>query len=222
MPHGTGTFVITAGQRNTTLISSFALIPKFEFFAQANLFRDYRIDNYVQHFTTTVYAKYMFLVNKQNNGGAAVFLGFGQSPGYFSNTEYTKLHQNIWTAIPVTIPLFRNMISWDIMPGAMIDFDPKDNDQKATGFTWSTRLAIYKIIPKTAIVMEAYGTEGQAYSQPEYKAGLRWEPNDYIVPAISYCSKLTGEYGAGLEIGIVIFSPQFLKKDFIKNNHIEY
>jgi len=66
MPHGTGTFVITAGQRNATLISSFALVPKFEFFVQANLFRDYRIDNYVQHFTTTVYAKYMFWVNKEN------------------------------------------------------------------------------------------------------------------------------------------------------------
>ncbi|ULQ51157.1 hypothetical protein [Flavihumibacter fluvii] len=222
MPHGTGTFVITAGQRNAAMISSFALIPKFEFFVQANLFRDTRVENYVQHFTTTIYAKYMFWVNKANNGGAAVFLGMGRSPGYFANTEYTRLRENIWTAFPITIPLFKNMITWDLMPGAMVDFDPKDNEQTAWGFTWSTRLGIYKIIPKTAIVVEAYGTEGQAASPAEYKVGLRYEPNDYIVPAITYSSQLQGGYGAGFEIGIVIFAPQFLKKDFIKNNHITY
>lgn len=76
--------------------------------------------------------------------------------------------------------------------------------------------------PKTAIVGEVYGTEGQAYSTPEYKVGLRWEPNDYIIPAITYSSNFEGGLGAGLEIGIVIFAPQFLKKEFIKNNSIEY
>lgn len=222
MPHGTGTFVITAGQRSATLLSSFALIPKFEFFFQANLFRDYRVDNYVQHFTTTVYAKYMFWVNKENNGGAAVFLGFGRSPGYYADTKYTELHKNVWTAFPITIPFFKNMISLDLMPGAMVDFNSKDKGEVACGFTWSSRVAVYKIIPKTAIVMEAYGTEGKASSQPEYKLGLRWEPNDFIVPAISYSSQFGRGYGAGLEIGIVIFSPQFIKKDFIKKNHIEY
>ena len=222
MPHGTGTFVITAGQRNATLLSSFALIPKFEFFFQGNLFRDYRVENYVQHFTTTVYAKHMFWVNKENNGGGAAFLGFGRSPGYYANTEYTELHKNIWTAFPVTIPLFKNMVSLDLMPGGMVDIGAKDRDEIAWGFTWSTRVAVYKIIPNTATVIEVYGTEGQAYSKPEYKVGLRWEPNDFIVPAISYSSQLEGGYGAGLEFGVVIFSPQFLKKSFIKNNHIDY
>lgn len=222
MPHGTGTFVITGGERNSTIISSFALIKHFEFFAQANLFRDYRIKDYDQHFTTTLYAKYMFWVNRQNNGGAAVFLGVGQSPGNYSNTEYTQLHRNIWTAVPVTVPLFNNVISWDLMPGALFDYERGPDKEKAWGFTWSTRLAIYKIIPKTAIVGEFYGTEGQAYSKPEFKVGLRWEPNDFIVPAISYGACLDGSYGSGFEIGIVIFSPSFLKKDFIKNNHINY
>jgi len=70
--------------------------------------------------------------------------------------------------------------------------------------------------------MEMYGSEGSAYSNPEYKIGLRWEPNDFIIPAISYGSRLNGGYGAGFEIGIVIYSPQFLKKDFIKSNKIAY
>ncbi|GMQ35120.1 hypothetical protein Ataiwa_33930 [Algoriphagus taiwanensis] len=222
MPHGTGTFVISTGQRSTNLISSFALVPRFEFFVQGNLFRDYRIENYVQHFTTTVYAKYMFWANEENNGGGAVFFGFGRSPGYYQDTQFTQLHKNVWTAIPITIPLLNNAISWDIMPGALVDFNAKDRNESAWGFTWSSRLAIYKVIPKTAIVAEVYGTQGQAQSPAEYKIGLRYEPNDFIVPAISYSSQFKGAYGAGLEIGIVIFTPQFLRKDFIKNNHIIY
>ena len=222
MPHGTGTFVITAGERNSGMVSSFALIENFEFFVQVFLFRDGRVDDYAQHFTTSVYAKYMYWKNDTNTGGGAVFLGFGQSPGYYTETIYTKFHRNIWTALPVTFPFFNNLISWDLMPGAMVDFENGMNKNVVWGFTWSTRLAIYKVIPKTAIVFEAYGTEGGAYSTPEYKVGLRWEPNDYIVPAISYGSTFDGSLGAGFEIGVIIFSPQFLKKDFIKNNHIQY
>lgn len=222
MPHGTGTFCITAGERNSTLLMSFALIDRFEFFAQGNLFRDYRTEQTPQHFTTTVYGKYMFWRNQSKTGGGAFFLGFGRSPGYYNETQFTELHKNVWTAVPFTIPLFNNMLSWDIMPGAMIDFDYGNNKATAVGFTWSTRLAVYKIIPKTAIVGEIYGTEGEAYSKPEYKVGLRWEPNDFIVPAITYGACLDGSHGAGLEIGIVIFTPQYIKKDFIKKNHIEY
>ena len=222
MPHGTGTFVVTSGQRNSILLMSFALIDRFEFFAQGNLYRDYRVEDYNQHFTTTVYAKYMFWVNEKKNGGGAAFLGFGKSPGYYDEFNYSELHKNVWTAIPFTIPLFNNAVSWDIMPGALVDFNYGINKETAWGFTWSTRLAIYKIIPQTAIIAEAFGTEGEIYSKPEYKIGLRWEPNDYIIPAISYGSSFDGSRAAGFEIGIIIFTPQFLKKDFIKNNHIQY
>lgn len=222
MPHGTATFVVTTGQRSSTLLGSFALVPNFEFFAQANLFRDYRIENYPQHFTTSVYAKYMFWVNKNNNGGAAAFLGFGRSPGYFETTEYTDLHKNVWAAFPVTFPFANNAILWDIMPGGLVNFNHEDKSETAWGFTWSSRLAIYKIIPKTAVVAEIYGAEGTASSPTEYKVGLRWEPNDYIIPAITYSSNIEGGYGAGIEIGIIIFTPQYIKKDFIKNNHINY
>jgi hypothetical protein len=114
------------------------------------------------------------------------------------------------------------MLSWDLMPGALENFEDGIDQKTSWGFTWSTRLAIYKIIPKTAKVGEVYGTEGEAYSTPEYKVGLRWEPNDYIIPAITYSSNMEGGLGAGLEIGIVIFAPQFLTRDFIKNNHIQY
>jgi len=70
--------------------------------------------------------------------------------------------------------------------------------------------------------LEACGTEGQAYSKTEYKVGLRWKPIEFIFPAITHSSQMQAGYGAGFEIGFVIFSPQFLKKDFNKNNHIQY
>ncbi len=222
MPHGTGTFVLTTGERNSGMVSSFALIKNFEFFAQAFLFRDIRVDDYSQHFNTTVYAKYMFWVNEAKTGGGAVFLGMGQSPGSFTQDGYSPLHKNYWTALPFTIPLFNNTISWDIMPGALVDLDYGNNKETAWGFTYSTRVAVYNVIPKTAIVGEVFGTEGQAYSKPEYKVGLRYEANSFIVPAISYGGCFDGSLGAGFEIGVMIFSPPFLKKDYIKNNKIEY
>jgi len=55
MPHGTGTFVLTAGQRNAAIINSFALVQDWEFFAQANLYWENQDKNLSQHFTTTLY-----------------------------------------------------------------------------------------------------------------------------------------------------------------------
>jgi hypothetical protein len=60
------------------------------------------------------------------------------------------------------------------MPGALVDLDYGNNKETAWGFTYSTRIAVYKVIPQTAIVAEVYGTEGKAYSKPECKVGLRW------------------------------------------------
>lgn len=222
MPHGTGTFVLTAGERNSTMYAVFALLPRFELNFQSSLFWEDKSANSPQHFATNIFGKYMFWVNKANNGGAAIFLGIGKSPGYFTEADYSAMRKNYWTALPVTIPFFNNTLSWDIMPGALVDFDYGNNNETAWGFTYSMRLAIYKVIPKTAIVGEFYGTEGKAYSKPEYRFGLRWEPNSYIVPALTYGACFDGSPGAGFEIGVIIFTPQFLKKDFIKNNTITF
>lgn len=222
MPHGTGTFTLTSGERNSSIYATFSLRPRFELNFSTSLFWEDEKTNSPQHFATNIFGKYMFWVNKTNNGGAAFFLGIGRSPGFYIQEGYSALHKNYWTALPVTFPLFNNTLFWDIMPGALVDLDYGDNKKTAWGFTWSTRVAVYKVIPKTAIVGEIYGTEGDAYSDPEYKIGLRWEPNDFIVPAITFGSNLNGGKGPGFEIGIMIFTPQFLKKDYIKNNHIEF
>lgn len=222
MPHGTGTTVLTGGQRNSTMYAIFAVAPKIEINFCTNLFWENESKSIPQHFSTNIFGKYMFWVNEANNGGAAIFLGIGKSPGYYNAEGYSAFQKNYWTALPVTFPFFNNTLSWDIMPGALVNFDHGNSNSTAWGFTWSSRLAIYKVIPKTAIVGEVYGTEGQASSKPEYKVGLRWEPNSYIIPAISYGACFDGSPGAGFEIGVMIFTPQFLKKDYIKNNKIEY
>lgn len=222
MPHGTGTFVLTTGERNASMYSTFTLLPRFELNFSSSLFWADESANSSQFFSLNVFGKYMFWVNEAKTGGAAVFLGIGKSPGFYTQDGYSALHKNYWTALPVTIPFFNNTISWDIMPGALVDLDYGNNKETAWGFTYNTRVAVYKVIPQTAIVAELYGTEGQAYSKPEYKVGLRWEPNSFIVPAISYGACFDGSPGAGFEIGIMIFSPPFLKKDFIKNNSIQF
>lgn len=222
MPHGTGTFVLTGGERDASMYATFALRPRFELNFSVNAFWEDKSTKSPQHFSTNVFGKYMFWVNEANNAGAAVFLGVGRSPGYYNANGYSSFHKNYWTAVPLTIPLLHNTISWDLMPGALVDFEYGDNKEASWGFTWSTRVAIYKIIPKTAIVGELYGTEGTVSSETEFKVGLRWEPNDYIVPAISYSAGLNGGDAAGFEIGVIIFTPTFLKKDYIKNNHITY
>lgn len=222
LPHGTATTCITTGQRNAGLLVVYALLPGFELTFQSTMFWPNDSINSSQYFTTNVYGKYMFWANEKNTGGAAIFLGAGKSPGYYTETGYSAMHKNYWTALPVTFPLFNNTISWDIMPGALVDFDHGNNNKTAWGFTYSTRVAIYKVIPKTAIVAEFYGTEGDVHSTPEYRVGLRWEPNDYIVPAITYGAAIDGSRGPGVEIGVVVFSSAFLKKEYIKNNHIIY
>lgn len=212
MPHGTETVVLTVGSRNAGFAASYALLPNFEFFTQGFLFWEDEDFKTPQHFNLLLYAKYQFWENAAKNGGGGVFLGLGKTPGYWQETELIQTHRNIWTAVPVTFPLFNNTLSLDVMPGLTYDWSNATGEGDAWGFTYSTRLAIYKVIPETAIVAEVFGTEGDLYSQPEYKVGLRWEPNDTIVPAISYGGNINGDKGgARFEIGVMIFSPPFLK-----------
>lgn len=46
--------------------------------------------------------------------------------------------------------------------------------------------------------------------------------NSVVGVAGTYGAQLKGDKGAGFELGIMIFTPQFLKKDFIKNKTITY
>lgn len=56
MPHGTATILLTAGGRNAGTAASFALAPKWEFFAQAFLFWENEKELAPQHFNVLGYA----------------------------------------------------------------------------------------------------------------------------------------------------------------------
>lgn len=80
---------------------------------------------------------------------------------------------------------------------------------KTWAFTCSSRLAWYPFSPKLALVGEAFGAAGQATVSPDYKAGLRWEPDVRTNIALTYGGKFDGGQGSGVEIGLMLFSPPF-------------
>ena len=118
--------------------------------------------------------------------------------------------QTYWTNAPLTLPLFENKVSWDIMPGASATRDYGPTGETAVSFTYATRVSWYPISPKAAIAGEIYGAEGEAIAIPEYRVGLRWEPDQYVVIALTYDHEINGDKGAGFEAGVMMFTPPFL------------
>ena len=74
----------------------------------------------------------------------------------------------------------------------------------------STRLAWYAFGPTASIVGEVFGAVGEAETIPEYKIGWRWEPNQHVTLALTYGDEFHGNNGAGVELGAMLFTPQFL------------
>lgn len=149
--------------------------------------------------------------NESKTGGVGIMAGTGVVPGYFEQGTVLPDSKSYWMAVPVTFPLLDNTLSWDIMPG--VTFNKLNVESVSTryesGFTYSSRLAVYKIIPQSAIVGEVFGTEGDAHSDPQYRIGVRWE-SKHVIAALTYGDTLDSGRGAGVEFGIMFLSPQFL------------
>lgn len=210
-PHGTITLIPTVGQRSSMLMSTFSLIPKWEFteaFYAYNKDNDARTD---EGYSYSLYAKYMFYQNAKENGGASVKFGTGMFPGTIDLAENNSdAFNTYWVNFPCTIPFLGDMFSWDIMPGASLTRTYGTNQTKnAMGFTYSTRLAYYPIDPTWSVVGEVFGMEGEAHNKPEYKIGFRYEQNPRFVWALTYGQEFSGTEGAGIELGVMIFTPQF-------------
>lgn len=210
-PHGTITLIPTVGERNTMLMSTFSLFPKWEFTYAVYVYNDDGDPLTDDGYSTSVYAKYMFLENKEKTGGGSVKFGTGMFPGTIKgNDKLSDAFNTYWVNFPFTIPMFKNKLSWDIMPGVSVTRKyQQEEETNALGYTYSTRLAWYPLEPTWAIVGEVFGTEGQVTALPEYKIGFRWEPNQYFTWALTYGEEFAGTEGAGIELGLMIFSPQF-------------
>lgn len=208
-PEGTVTTVATRGENYSTLLGVWAAQPNLELTLGTTLYKRDKLTDTLDHYSTTAYAKYGFYENEAKTGGASVMGGTGVNPGYLTAGERTNDFKSYWVALPVTLPFMDNTISWDIMPGWMLNQEQGPLKEDASGFTWSTRVAVYKVIPQSAIVAEVFGAEGDVHSESQYKAGVRWE-SQYVVAALTYGGGLDGSEGAGFEFGIMILSPQFL------------
>jgi hypothetical protein len=210
-PHGVATLIVTFGERNDMYMTTLSLFPKWEFTAAAYLYHqegDRQADN---GYSTSYYFKRMLYENEAKTGGVAVKGGTGVDPGYLSSYGLEDAFQTFWMNAPLTVPLFGNKVSWDVMPGASVTRSYGGEEDWTGAFTYSTRLAWYFLNPETSVVGEVFGAEGKAEAIPEYKVGLRWEPNQYAVFALTYGEEFDGQNGAGLEFGIMLFTPPFAK-----------
>jgi len=211
-PHGVATIILTVGDRNDILMNTFSLFPRWEFTAAVYLYNWDHDPTTDEGYSTSYYLKYMIYENEQKTGGVAAKAGTGLDPGYLlDNVGLKDAFKTYWTNAPFTLPLFNNTVSWDLMPGASVTFDYGENKRTEPSFTYSTRVAWYAWSPTTSIVGEVFGSEGGTHSLPEYKLGLRWEPNQYVVYALSYGQEFNGDNGAGAEFGIMLFTPPFAK-----------
>jgi hypothetical protein len=208
--HGTMTIIPTLGQRNSMLMNTYSLFPKWEFTMAAYLYNNDKNVATNDGYSTSFYAKYMFYENKTKTGGAAVKVGTGLFPGNLDEEEGVKdAFRSFWMNAPVTLPFLQNKLQWDIMPGASITSDYGTQKTTAVSFTYSTRVAWYPFNDKGSIVTELFGVMGGAAAVPEYKFGWRWEPSQYAVFALTYGNEINGHNGAGFELGVMLFTPPF-------------
>ena len=91
------------------------------------------------------------------------------------------------------------------MPGFTANFDKDQQDNTAWNMAYSSRVAVYKVIPQSAIVGEVFGTTGEEYTDPQYRIGVRWESPRVIVAA-TYGRGFDGTGGPRFELGFMVFT----------------
>jgi hypothetical protein len=210
-PHGMATIILTAGERNAMWMSTFSLWPRWEVTAAAYVYNTDDDPKTDDGYSTSFYAKYMFYENATKTGGFAAKAGTGMDPGYITTYGLQDAFQTYWMNTPATLPFMNNKLQLDVMPGASYSDSRGADADGGWAFTYSTRLAWYPRNMETSLVGEVFGSEGDVRAIPEYKVGIRWEPNVNSVIALTYGHEFDGDLGAGFEIGVMLFTPPFLK-----------
>lgn len=201
-PHGVATIVGTVGEEYSSFMATAALLPGWEFNVGVTRFDEDRKLGTEAHSTGTFYVKRTITQNDSETGGTAIMFGTGANPSHLESGEVTDNFESWWANGVVTFPFRDGAVTWDLLPGVIVNLNQDDQEDVAWGMTYSTRLAVYKVIPQSAIVAEAFGTTGEAYSEPQYRAGVRWESKHLIIAA-TYSAAFDGSDGAGFELGFL-------------------
>ena len=133
--------------------------------------------------------------------------GTGINPGHLEKGVVTDTLQSWWANAVYTVPFLGDLVSWDLLPGFVVNLDHDQSDETAWGMTYSSRAAVYKLVPQSAIVGEVFGTTGEAYAEPTYRVGVRWE-SPRIIVAATYGDSFNGSGSPGFELGIMMLTDQ--------------
>jgi hypothetical protein len=208
-PHGVSTQAVTVGEEYSQYIFVLAALEGLELNAQFTHYYDDPRDLTESHTAASFYAKYRISENDAGTTGYAVFFGTGVNPDYLDQGVVTQAFDSYFSQLVATYGWNNDRVLLDVIPGVTVNLDQGDTDETAWGFTYASRLAIYDVIPQSAIVAEVFGTTGEAYAPPSYRAGVRWEGKKWVVAA-TYSDAFNGSGGAGFEIGVIYFSePRF-------------
>ncbi|WP_104734290.1 hypothetical protein [Hanstruepera ponticola] len=214
-PQGVATFVATAGKEYSQFYGVLAFLPEWEFNTQLVYYYDDPRTNSDSYLSPSFYLKRRLYQNESETAGYAVLGGVGLFPQHLDQGEVTQGFNSWWVVGVATYAFANNTVLWDILPGATVNFDHKQTGNTAWGFTYSSRLAVYNIIPQSAVVGEVFGTAGQANAPFSYRAGVRWESPRWIA-ALTYSNAFDGSYGAGLEMGLMCYTNALFGKNHKK------
>jgi len=208
-PYGVGTGIVTIGEEYSAVLLVAALVPEWEFNVGVTHYPKSSEGLSESHDTGTFYVKHRLSENEQQTGGLAIMAGSGVDPSHLEAGQVTDTFKSWWGNLVYTVPFNDGQVTWDLLPGFLYNLDKDNTDEKAWGMTWSSRVAVYDVIPQSAIVAEVFGTTGEAYSDPRYRVGVRWESKKLIIAA-SFSEAFNHSGGAGFEIGFMYLTdPRF-------------
>lgn len=216
-PQGVATLVASAGKEYAQFYAVIAVLQEWEFNSQFVYYYDDPRGNSDSYLNPSFYLKRRLYQNEAETAGYGVLGGVGLFPQHLDQGEVTSRFHSWWAMGVATYAFANNNILLDILPGATVNLDHKQSGDTAWGFTYCSRVAVYNVIPQSAIVGEVFGTSGQANSPISYRFGVRWESPRWIA-AITYSNAFNNSYSAGLEFGIMCYTNALFGKNKLKKN----
>ena len=201
-PYGVATLVGTVGEDYSAFVAVAALLPDWEFNLVATHFYDDPESDSGSYTSPSFYVKHRLSENEAQTAGYALMFGTGLTPEHLEQGEVSNAGESWWANGVATYNFNNDRVLLDILPGVVLNQNKGPSEDTAWGFTYTSRLAVYDVVPKSTIVAEVFGVTGEAYAPPSYRIGLRWEGKK-LITALTFSDAFNGSGGAGLEFGFM-------------------